>query len=86
MKTVVEKIATSQNVTKKLAKELVDSVIEAMGQELVANGELRTALGTFKVKTRAARKGRNPKTGAELQIAESKTVGFKVSKSIKESL
>ena len=42
--------------------------------------------GTFKVSTRKARVGRNPSTGKEIQIPESKTVGFKVGKCLKEKL
>ena len=42
--------------------------------------------GTFKVSTRKARVGRNPSTGKEIQIPESKTVGFKVGKGLKEKL
>ena len=40
--------------------------------------------GTFVVRTRKARKGRNPKTGAEITIAESSTVGFKPAKNLKD--
>ena len=42
--------------------------------------------GTFEVRHRAARKGRNPKTGETIQIKASKSVGFKPSKALKESL
>ena len=42
--------------------------------------------GTFNVRHRAARTGRNPQTGATIQIAASKSVGFKAGKALKESL
>ena len=42
--------------------------------------------GTFSVKDRAARKGRNPQTGAEIQIRASKVPGFKAGKVLKDSL
>jgi len=41
--------------------------------------------GTFKVSARAARKGRNPQTGAEIQIAASNAPGFKAGKSLKDA-
>ena len=87
MKTIVENLATDFNVSKKLAKEVVDALILQLGQTIVATGELRiTGFGTFKTKTRAARKGRNPSTGEEIQIAESRTIGFKPSKQLKDAL
>ncbi|WP_339671220.1 HU family DNA-binding protein [Dasania marina] len=42
--------------------------------------------GTFEVRHRNARTGKNPQTGAELQIAASNTVGFKAGKALKESV
>ena len=42
--------------------------------------------GTFEVRERAAREGKNPKTGEVIQIAASKSVGFKTSKNLKEKL
>jgi DNA-binding protein HU-beta len=42
--------------------------------------------GTFTVKTRAARTGRNPRTGESIQIAASKNVGFKAGKALKDTL
>ena len=42
--------------------------------------------GTFTVKTRAARTGRNPRTGESINIAASKSVGFKAGKALKDTL
>ncbi|OEY65848.1 DNA-binding protein HU [Marinobacter sp. X15-166B] len=45
-----------------------------------------TGFGTFNVRERAARTGRNPQTGAEIQIAASRTVGFKSGKALKDAV
>lgn len=67
----------------KALNAFIDSVSEAMkrGDNVVLVG-----FGTFEVKERAARKGRNPKTGEEIQIAASKSVGFKAGKTLKDSV
>ena len=45
-----------------------------------------TGFGTFEVRERAAREGRNPQTGATIQIAASKTPAFKAGKELKEAV
>ena len=60
---------------------------EEITQGLVENGKVTIkGFGTFKVSTRKARTGRNPKTGEAIKIAESKTVRFKPSKELKGKL
>ena len=74
--------------TKRSAEDAVSAVLES-----IANG-VRSAdqkvqiigFGTFEVKHRAARMGRNPKTGEPMQINASKSVGFKASAALKGSL
>lgn len=65
----------------------LDAFVEAM-KETMAAGESVTlpGLGTFKVAARAARAGRNPKTGEAIQIAASKTVKFTPGKGLKAAL
>ncbi len=62
---------------------LIDSITEAL-----ADGEsiALVGFGTFKVSERAARTGRNPQTGAEIQIPASKVVKFTVGKTLKEAV
>jgi DNA-binding protein HU-beta len=62
---------------------LVDSVTESLiaGDEVVING-----LGTFKVKYRAERKGRNPATGAEITIDACTVASFQVSATLKKAV
>jgi DNA-binding protein HU-beta len=75
------------NLTKKASEELVNSVFEAITNSLTTGGKFAfPGFGTFTVKERAARKGRNPKTGEEINIIASKTVGFKPASRLKETL
>ena len=74
-----------------VSKGAVRDITEAFVEEIVkaVRKEKRLALpgfGTFTVKTRKARIGRNPKTGEAMKIKASKTIGFKPSPSVKETL
>jgi DNA-binding protein HU-beta len=72
--------------SKKAVAELVE-VVFATTAEAIAGGRFSyPGFGTFTVKTRAAREGRNPSTLATIQIGESKSVGFKPSPNLKSSL
>jgi DNA-binding protein HU-beta len=67
------------------ATKLVDDVLNAIQTLTVENEKLQLiGFGNFEVRERAARKGRNPKTGEEMTIDASKGIGFKVSKNFKE--
>jgi DNA-binding protein HU-beta len=58
-----------------------------MGDTLAEDGHVDiTGFGKFAVKTRAGRKGVNPQTGEEIQIASSRIPGFKASKNLKEKV
>ena len=80
-------VAEETGSSKAEAERNVNAVVGAMSGAL-AKGETVSlhGFGNFSVKERAARTGRNPQTGAEMQIAASKTVGFKAAKALKESL
>jgi DNA-binding protein HU-beta len=74
-----------------LPKSTVASALDALSDSIVeslSKGEKVSwsGLGTFDVSERAARKGRNPQTGAAIQIAASKGVKFKAAKAFKDSL
>jgi len=76
-----------EGATKKQAEQAVSAVLGAISQGVVSDGKVQViGFGTFEVKERAARMGRNPKTGEEMQIAASKSVGFKASSNLKSSL
>ncbi|MGK2231135.1 MAG: DNA-binding protein HU-beta [Colwellia sp.] len=83
---LVAKIAEGADISKASAGRSLDSLIAAITEEL-ENGEqvALVGFGTFSVKDRAARKGRNPQTGAEIQIAAAKIPSFKAGKALKDS-
>ena len=73
--------------TKKGAAELVDSLFDTIGKTIKKEGRFSyPGFGTWTVRSRKARKGRNPQTGAEIKIKASKTVGFKPAKELKGGL
>lgn len=73
--------------TKKAAEDAVNAVLDSIAKGVKKDGSVQLiGFGTFEVRHRAARKGRNPKTGETINIAASKTVGFKPSSSLKGSL
>ncbi|TWX70423.1 HU family DNA-binding protein [Colwellia sp. C1TZA3] len=84
---LVDKIAESADVTKASAGRVLDSIISEVTAELANGGDVAlVGFGTFKVSARAARKGRNPQTGEEIQIATSNAPGFKAGKALKDAL
>ncbi|MDX2367122.1 MAG: HU family DNA-binding protein [Colwellia sp.] len=84
---LVDKIAESADITKASAGRALDSLIAAITSELADGGDVAlVGYGTFKVSDRAARKGRNPQTGAEIQIAAAKIPGFKAGKALKDAV
>ena len=79
--------ALGGDTTKKAADEAVNAVLDTIAKGV--KKELSVQLlgfGTFEVRNRAARTGRNPKTGEAIKIKASKTVGFKPSSALKKSL
>lgn len=73
--------------SKKETTEFIDAVFETL-QDAIKDDDRFTypGFGTFKVKERAARTGRNPRTGATIKIGPSRNVGFKAGKALKEQL
>ncbi len=79
--------AMGKDATKRAAVEAVDAVLDGIAGGIRRDGKVQLiGFGTFEVKHRAARMGRNPKTGEPMQIAASKSVGFKASSTLKGSL
>jgi len=84
---LVEKMAEGADISKAAAGRALDSFIQAVTDELKGGGEVAlVGFGTFKVTDRAARTGRNPQTGAEIQIPAAKMPGFKAGKGLKDSV
>lgn len=83
---LVDKIAEGADITKASAGRALDSLTSAITDELANGGDVAlVGFGTFKVSARAARKGRNPQTGAEIQIAASNVPSFKAGKALKDA-
>ena len=73
--------------TKRCAEDALAAVLGSIAAGVKKDKKVQLiGFGTFAVKNRAARQGRNPKTGEAMQIKASKTVGFKCSSSLKGSL
>lgn len=84
---LVDKIAEGADITKASAGRALDSLLTEITAELANGGDITlVGFGTFKVSARAARKGRNPQTGAEIQIVASNAPGFKAGKSLKDAV
>jgi DNA-binding protein HU-beta len=83
---LVEYLVERHELTRAFARELVDDVLGRI-VEVARQGEPVTlyGFGTFKVAERAARKGRNPRTGEPVKIAASKTLKFAAAGSLKAS-
>lgn len=76
-----------KDATKRAAEDAVAAVLGAIANGVRSQGKVQLiGFGTFEVKNRAARMGRNPKTGEPMQIQASKSVGFKPSSTLKSSL
>lgn len=80
-------MALENKVAKKEVEKAVDAVFDSIKSEFFDGKDVTVSgFGSFKVKTRAARKARNPKTGETLQVEEKKTVTFKPVAKLKEDL
>ncbi|MAR32454.1 MAG: DNA-binding protein HU [Porticoccaceae bacterium] len=84
---LVDAIAEGADISKASAGRALDSAIEAITSAL-SNGDQVSLVGfgTYSVKHRAARTGRNPQTGSEIQIAASNVPSFKAGKALKDAV
>ena len=84
---LVEKVASKTNLTKKDVTATVEALFQSI-EELLADGDKVQIIGfgTFEVRERAARKGRNPQTGEEIEIPATKVPGFKAGKALKDAV
>lgn len=84
---LADKLAESNGITKSDARKLVDGVFAAIADAAAAGEEISlNGFGKFKVKSTSAREGRNPSTGATIQIAASKKLTFAPAKAVKDKL
>ncbi|MBJ7553178.1 HU family DNA-binding protein [Marinomonas spartinae] len=84
---LIEAIAASADLSKAAAGNALDATLKAI-EEALSKGDQVTLVGfgTFQVKERAARTGRNPQTGEEIQIKAAKVPGFKAGKGLKDAV
>ncbi|MBI2039972.1 HU family DNA-binding protein [Candidatus Microgenomates bacterium] len=83
-KELVEKVAKKANLTKRAAADALDSTFNLI-RDALTRGEkvVVTGFGTFLIRSRAARRGRNPQTGEPIQIPNKKIPGFTAGKTLK---
>lgn len=80
-------VALGNDATKRAADEALEAVLSSIAKGVKKDQKVQiVGFGTFEVKKRAARIGRNPKTGESMKIAASQSVGFKPSSALKASL
>lgn len=84
---VIDAIANGAGLTKADSSRALEALITAI-EKALKKGESVSIIGfgTFSVRKRAARKGRNPRTGAEIKIKASKTPAFKAGKALKDAI
>lgn len=84
---LAERIAADGALTKTQAKEAIDTLLAAVREALVLGQEVNLpGFGKFKVQDKPARTGRNPATGATIEIAASKKVAFTPAKQLKDAV
>jgi DNA-binding protein HU-beta len=84
---LVDAIASSTELKKSDSAKALESIIDAVQSALKKGEDVRlVGFGTFSVRKRDARKGRNPQTGKEIKIAAKKVPVFKAGKTFKESV
>lgn len=84
---LADAVAASGGLTKADAKKLVDTVFATITDAAARGEEISlSAFGKFKIKDSPAREGRNPSTGATIQIAASRKLTFAAAKSVKDKL
>lgn len=82
---LIKAVAEKLNITQVDARATLEGVFEVFEDALVEGKRIPLGeIGRLEVRERAARKGRNPKTGEEIEISASKTIAFKIGKHGKE--
>lgn len=82
---LVAAMAEKANVSKKAAEESLNAVLDVVKEAMAKGDKVQlVGFGSFEVRTRAARKGKNPQTGAEMKIPACKAPVFKAGKALKD--
>lgn len=84
---LIEAIAHRADVTKKQAGAILDAAIDTIMDEIANDGKVTiVGFGSFEMRSRQAREGRNPKTGDKIEIPETKVPAFSAGKLFKEKV
>lgn len=84
---LIQKIAENGNMTKKDAEAALNAVVAAISDAVAAGEKVQVSgFGSFDVKARDARTGRNPKTGEAVEIAASKRIVFTAAQALKDKI
>ena len=84
---LIDSVAGSAGLSRADAARAVDGVLDSISATLGGGGTVSlVGFGTFRVKHRAARMGRNPRTGEAIQIQASNVPGFKAGKGLKDAV
>ncbi|HUG99666.1 MAG TPA: HU family DNA-binding protein [Gammaproteobacteria bacterium] len=84
---LIEAVAAAADLTKADATKAVEAFLDTVTRTLRTGDQVAiVGFGSFSVKSRAARLGRNPKTGATIQIPASRVPGFKAGKALKDAV
>ncbi len=84
---LINAVAEAAELSKKDATKAVDAVFDTIQNSLADGDKVQLiGFGNFEVRERAARKGRNPQTGEEIEISASKVPAFKPGKALKEAV
>lgn len=84
---LVANVAEKAGLTKKDAEKAVNALLESIHEALAQGDRVQVVgFGTFEVKERAARMGRNPRTGQDIEIPASKNPVFKAGKALKDAV
>ena len=84
---LIDKIASGAGLTKSDASKSLDSALDAVKAALKKGQKVTlVGFGTFSISKRKARKGRNPRTGAEIKIAATKVPKFSAGKTLKDAV
>lgn len=84
---LIEAVAQSADLSKSAATRAVDAFVSSVTDALKEGDPVTlVGFGTFTVRERAARSGRNPRTGASIRIPASKVPGFKAGKALKDAV
>ena len=86
-KELIEAVADGMDVNRTMAGRAVDAVVEVIAGRLAAGESVMIPrFGTFEVRERGARAGRNPRTGEAIEIAASRSAAFRAGKALRDRL